>query len=349
MRATGFALATVATLATIVGFDAACTIMNDRTFPTDAGKRRDPRSDGGGGDDDDDIDSGVGPVTLPPVDGGCDPVAPFVDMGVGPFARIDTADDEAFTRLSEDELSVYYSREEGNGNGTILTASRASVDAPFDAPTRIELGSPTTCCGAPSPDGRRLYYAQYILVGSNPADDIYSIMVADRPGKEAVFTNPRPVLQGDTNTNFSYPHVVLEGNVQRMYFSRATKTTTTMFTVALDPNTGLSVGTPVELANVNTNGLNLDPTPSQDGLTLYFYSDVDNEQRGEIFVSRRTSISLPFSAPAHVPEIVRPTADGWVSPGFISNDACRLYYYQADSFNGPADMRMATRARSATR
>jgi hypothetical protein len=86
-------------------------------------------------------------------------------------------------------------------------------------------------------------------------------------------------------------------------------------------------------------------------LALYFSSDRNGADHLQVFVSRRPSVDAPWGQPTLVPEIPQPPLpNGWVSPGYLSTDGCRLYYYAAVEIGGPAvvggaaDLWVATRS-----
>lgn len=323
----------------LLAFEGACFVMNDRHLPVDAGKRpRDAARDGGGDDDDDD-----GSAQPPPTpDGGCDPFAPFTDFLAGPFARIDTTDDEAFARVTDDELSVYYGRADLDGGSFVLRASRPSLDGFFDD-AKVLIGADNVCCASVTSDEKRLFYV--ISAATNDPNGLYSIVTADRPDKLAPFTNARVILRANETENFTTPKTVDEPNGRRLYFTRYDKTLQEgrIHSVLVD-DVGSPIGSAIPVGVDFAGALNGDPTPSADGLALYFYSDIVDPERGDIYVSRRDSLASAFGPPSLLVEFPKGPS-GWNSPGHISKDSCRLYYYWADTPDGPTNMWVAYRKR----
>jgi hypothetical protein len=110
----------------------------------------------------------------------------------------------------------------------------------------------------------------------------------------------------------------------------------------IDPSGGVDPAALRTVGELNSPTNEWDPTPSADGLTLYFYTEREGAPSGgRIFVTRRASLTATWDAPVPLGDIPQP-AEGWVAPGYLSTDNCRLYYYVcADGVT--ADLWMARR------
>jgi hypothetical protein len=90
----------------------------------------------------------------------------------------------------------------------------------------------------------------------------------------------------------------------------------------------LSLPTPVDELNVGDAGT-MAPALSGDGLTVYFASNRMSTVR-RIWTASRTATTSPFSAPVLVDGITPSDP----SPGWVSNDGCRLYFSNGGPTNG---------------
>ncbi len=307
----------------------ACTIMNDRHLPASQTTRS--GADGGRV-----VDAGDPDGELIPDSGGlCSTTAPFTE--IVPIRELNTDDDEALPRLTPDELSIYFYRADFDGGSQMLVADRATLGVPFGAPRPVLTQPEGPRMPAPSSDGRRLYFA--VGVG----DNLLVLWTAERAKLADPFGNARPLVGGTTEA-VSSPVLADEPAGQRLYFVRSDaegNEPATIFSSAVDP-TGALVGPRTRISSANIVEDELDPTPSADGLTLYFYSEKEARLHGRIFVTHRTSLTAPFNEAQPVPEIPRP-ADGWVGVGHLSRDNCRLYGYQVLQTGDNANMFVARR------
>ena len=104
-------------------------------------------------------------------------------------------------------------------------------------------------------------------------------------------------------------------------------------------------GAPTGVPNINSDAREeSQPQISRDGLELYFLSDrVDSTGGGyNIWVSRRTRVRGPWSAPIKLPSPVN-TAGPETSPS-LSGDGLELYFSEGIVSNASADLWVSTRA-----
>jgi hypothetical protein len=201
-------------------------------------------------------------------------LGPIVNSSVGEFHPF----------ISADELELYFERFE-NGTGSniyifsIWMAKRASKDAPWEPPVKLDLALPSEFMpGDPSltEDGLELYFAAYRF-GDEPQSEIY---VTKRETKEAPWGEPvnlgpvvnswtrqaMPMISSDgllllfNDWCFGAPRPSGFGNDDIWFTRRATR------------DSGWSE--PVNLgASINTAGCDYSGMISPDGSTLYFTSE----------------------------------------------------------------------------
>jgi Tol biopolymer transport system component len=98
----------------------------------------------------------------------------------------------------------------------------------------------------------------------------------------------------------------------------------------------------VPLDTINTIRPEEVPTPSADGLAVYYVRrDLasDPEQKGlDIWVATRLDTTADFGNPRRIQELSKPGSD---APSWISPDNCRLYF--ASDREGDPDLFVASR------
>ena len=292
---------------------AACTIMNDRHLPS-------PPRDAGGRDAD--------------LAGKCDPSAPFIH--IDPIRELNDPSDQNLPRLSRDELTIYYFGEnEADGGAHIHQARRPAIDQPFGAPTILFGDIPGATDPSLSANQLRLYFS-IGDVGPNPK---FGLALAERPTADAAFTTSRVLVPTGGSAAVAMA-ALLEppGAAPRLLVSLGGANDSDLASAPVDSAGG--VGAFQSISELNSKDDEYDPTPSADGLTLYFSSDRDQSiGQTRIFVSHRSSVTATWDPPTWVHEIAQP-ADGYLGVGFLSTDYCRLYFY-AGRDNG--DLFVATR------
>jgi hypothetical protein len=224
-------------------------------------------------------------------------------------------------------------------------ADRSTPTSAFAAPVPFfpQVSGARHAC--PSADPLRLYY---VSQGKNDFAS-YDIHIAERSAPTDSFSPGRIVLEAGQEQSLAYPALYDGPSGPRLLFVNLTFAgpsddvgNADIWTADLD-GTG-SVANPRAVAGINTADAEYDPTPSVDGLTLYFYSENGFPvNRGRIWMAQRASADQPFADPHVVQEIAVPP-DGYVSAAFFSVDRCRLYYYQAQDAGGNADLWVASRS-----
>lgn len=280
-------------------------------------------ADGGGGD----------AANAPDVVTFCDTSTPFQTIAAL-AGSVNTALDDAFPTLTDDELLLYFQRGDvgGASNPTFFVAQRATRTADFGAPVQVSELADGLYNSFPSvtSKGDLLYF------GGAAAGVPANIRVAksvgvgrfaaatDVPGLSApdVAENFPALFAGGDELWFSAP-----GDAGALHFRRA----------PLYADGG--VGTPQSIPELESTGYESGLASTRDGLTIYFGSPrVGGQGGGDIWMASRTSRGLPFSNLATV-TAVNTTFDE--QPGWLSPDACRLYF--TTSRLGTFDIYVATR------
>jgi hypothetical protein len=261
----------------------------------------------------------------------CDPAAPFTSFVA--LREVDTADDEELPRLSRDEKAIFFYDVAPDGGTKILSALREDKTKPFGAVSQVLAGLAGARQASPSPDQLRLYYALGI--------DGFDLRIADRKAVGDPFVGTRLALEAGADESLAFPATYDGPNGLRVVYIRTGSDNNPDIWTA-DVDTSGAFVNPTQVIGVNTASIEYDPTPSSDGLTLYFYSENGlPADQGRVWMAQRATANDAFGAPKVVNELVPPTG-GYISPATLSTDRCRLYYYAADG-SGFADIYVATR------
>lgn len=256
----------------------------------------------------------------------CDAATPF--QAVSALAGVNTALDDAFPTLTDDELILYFQRGDvgGASNPTFFVAQRASRTADFGTPVQVsELADGLyNSFPAVTGNGAALYFgaASTIRIAKSVGVGRFSTAI-DVPGLAGGETESSPSLVGgSTELWYSVP-----GDGGTPHFRR----------VVLAGDGGL--GMPENIPELESTGYEIGTASTRDGLTIYFGSPrVGSQGGGDIWSATRASRSVPFSNLATVTAVNSAFDD---QPGWLSADSCRLYFTTARL--GTFDIFMATR------
>jgi hypothetical protein len=263
--------------------------------------------------------------------GRCNTSAPFVRFE--PVAGLESSDDEELPRLSRDERAIYFYRVLVDSGTATFVATRTAPDASFGTPNQAFLDVTNPYGAVPSADHRRVY-----MSGGTSA---FLLLLAERTNVGDGFGPARVVFNGGA-TSYYAPALVETPDARPKLFVARGDSDMDLWSADIDDAGAPKAFTAMD--NVNQPGSSeYDPTPSADGLTLYFFSDRGQASgAGRVYVATRETVSGAFGPPGLVEEITRPP-NGWVSPGFLSVDQCRLYYYRAETQGGRAALFVASR------
>ncbi len=269
----------------------------------------------------------------------CDTTKPFGAPVA--IAELNTAANDLFPRMTHDELSLYFERYASadagvpgqQGGSDLLVATRASVGAPFGAPTLLK--SINTAANDFDPtvtgDALTIFFASNRGNGVGNAD----LWMATRADTTSAFGTATNVAPLNTVDNEHTPYVLANGLT--LYYTgsagsaleRATRTSTT---TPFAPDTSGLFGL------VNTTNAEVSPVVTPDELTLYFGSQRSGSQMLDVYVATRASTASPFGSVARVAEVSTATND---VPTWISDDGCRLYMHSDTA--GSYDLYVATK------
>lgn len=280
---------------------------------TDPNKLPDaPLQDGAGSDAN--VDA---PIDAPPPR--CDP-----DKAFGapvPVTELNSTAQDLSPWLTADELTVYFasSRAGGVGGFDIYTATRADRTAAWGAPALVAGVNTTINEMRPSltGDGLTMYAEQ-----ENNGGPTREIVVAARTSTSGAFGALAPVTALNDADIDASPFVLPDhsalymtsrrGGANNIQVYRATRQNNVFTTPALVAGTML---------DVFDDHIAVAVTP--DELTLYFASTrTGGAGAADVWVAKRSSQAVGFSAPAVVSELNGGAAD---TPFWISADTCVVY------------------------
>lgn len=255
-------------------------------------------------------DSGVTDSATDAVVATCDESKPF---GAAKKLSVNTPVWEQGARLSSDELTLYFSRLDGEWYD-IFAATRPSRDAPFGAATAVgKLNYPTNNDQDPmlSADGLRIFFTRGF--GNT------NIFGATRASVADEWSTPGYVIDGDTGE--VEPYLAFDGS--ELWFARQQP-----YGGALQLHVAKAKGTGFDLPRrvdelTPTDMTTRSPVLSKDGLTLYFAMSTHTTALTDVFVAHRPSVGALFEAARAVPELTS-AADDY--PSWISPDGCRIYF-----------------------
>jgi hypothetical protein len=243
-----------------------------------------------------------------------------------------TASDEG-ARLTLDELVLYFDSNR-DGPARIYVASRASTSDVFENPTLVPgfpAGDSYAVLASPTAVDRTLFFEGRFL---GPTQVLYMT----RESQDLPFSGPlvpsginmgpvdgQPAILPDESSLF-FMSTRIPGNTYDLYEARHTTT----------------FDTPVPLSSINTPHEEHFPTPTADGLTLYYASerpDGGAEGLWDIWMTARVSRDAEWQPPVDVHELSTSAEE---FPTWISADNCRMYFTRTES--GVRRIRYAERA-----
>lgn len=256
----------------------------------------------------------------------CDPSTPFQNV-IALAGGVNTAADDAFPTLTDDELTLYFQRGPvGGGNPSFFVAQRAKVDVDFGAPallSELEDGHynsfPTVTA-----DGQTLYFASDsdLKTAQRGAGGRFGTPTTVGPLATADFENSPSVFGRGEELWFT-----LSGGDAGVHLRRSVRLTDG------------GVTAPQPIAELEAPGYEIGVASSRDGLTVYFGSMRDGGMgNSDVWMARRQTKNGPFAF-ISAPAMLNTTQDE--TPTWLSPDACRLYF--TSSRLGTYDIFVATR------
>lgn len=227
----------------------------------------------------------------------------------------------ATPRLSLDELTIYFTMRV-NDKSRLGRAVRASVTAPFGAPTVLDAQSSTAKDNDPSvsADGSSLWFSSERSGGTQ--DCLY--MASLLPGGTGVFGAPvlvPTVGASGTTAEDQHPYYRVAGGGE-LWFSSTREGGEWDIFVAKKNGAGFDA--PKRVDELHSTAATRQPMVSEDGLTILFASERAGGLGGrDLWTARRASVTTPFGA-AEALSTVNSAASEF--GGFLSNDGCRVYF-----------------------
>lgn len=263
-------------------------------------------------------------------------------VNLGPI--VNSSVEDSGPCISADGLSLYFQsrRPGGLGENDIWVTTRKTKKASWTVP--INLGPPFNTTSSDqnpqlSADGLELYFTSDRPGGSGELDIFVAKRKAkDDPWEQAVNLGPK------VNSAMAEidPSISVDGLT--LYFSDA---------IWRRPRPGGAGGPDIWMTTrksrdapwdpavnfgptINTPGMDVAPSISMDGLTLYFASNRDRGKydQPDLWMTTRKSTDAPWGLPINLgPMVNNPSAGEW-GPN-ICSDGSTLYFVSTNSISGP--------------
>lgn len=256
-------------------------------------------------------------VVVPPKPvGECDLGKPF-----GAPVLMPGLDANAFLatpRLSQDELTIYFTgREEDGGRSELAKAERSTRTAPFGAVVFMTAQSSLENDNDPSV----------------ALDHLSLWFHSNRTGNAELWFSTRakvtdpwgaPALVPNVNALTAEAHAYYRaGNGGELWFvsQRGTEPT---YDVYIAKRQGVGFAEPVLVPELSSTAEDWQPAPSEDGLRVLFASNRDGGAGGfDLWTAERTNVTAAFGVPKPIAEI---NSDAQDFAGWMSADGCRVYF-----------------------
>ena len=224
------------------------------------------------------------------------------------IAELNTADHEAGARLTSDELSVVFLRQNGTDLDQVWLAQRKNRADAFGAPTPIV--SPQGGVPWISDDALTLWYEDTLGIG---------VHASHRPNLQASFPETPQI---PTLLSYGDPYVV-GGQNGHLYLALVSRGQ-----VQVSKLNGWEPGEPEPLPGADV-PRGVRPVVTSDELTLYLCSapPAGSGRKDDIWVQQRATANEPFGAAINVAEL---NTSPFSFPSWISPDGCRLYFDAGD-------------------
>jgi len=249
----------------------------------------------------------------------CDPLARF--GAPQKITSLSTPDHtEAVTRLSPDELTVYFETWSSGVPWKLYVARRASKDDAFPTPSMLTAVTSTANDFDPSisTDGLTLWF------GSDRDGGVQHLYVATRASVLGEFGAPQRASLVNSDAPDGQPFLTADGGELWFTSNRAPSAGRDIWRAS---KIGDAFGAPVAEPALDSSAEDWLPMLSADRLTIYFASNRGGGgAKGdfEIYRAHRANVDDGFPAPTLVDELNTAGAD---LPGWLSPDDCRIYTY----------------------
>lgn len=263
-------------------------------------------------------------VTKPPV--ACNLDLPFGNPT--PIAELASDAAETSPHLTDDELDIVFQSRRGAAGAlpSFYVAHRASRTAAFDTPQPFPIYQEGDTDPVYSGDGLSLYFSTDKRLDSQS----YDLWVTERTSLAGIWGVPFRVLGTSTTDPEFHPFARAGG----LFYTRLQQASDRSIWFAQRTNGAFNAG--IKVDGLDEPGVDDEtPTPSADGLSIYFASRRMTAGDLDIWFARRTKIDEAFASPTRVVELSTPEDD---SPGWISPDGCRLYLVRSSIKDGGSDL-----------
>lgn len=218
--------------------------------------------------------------------------------------------------------------------------SMVGVDAPADVPPVGPWGTPQLLGIAPNPglvvDDDPTMTGDLLELYFNRENDIY---VATRASLTSAWSTPALVTELSSPDNDTTPEVSNDGLTMHFASDRPGGLGGTDIYKSTRASRTAAWGAPVAVAEASSNVDDAAPVITADGLTMVITSSRAGGTTSDVFISVRTSTSMPWGTFQAI-DAVNTQAANEYSP-FISSDGLSLYF---DSNHGTgSDLYVATR------
>ena len=241
-----------------------------------------------------------------------------------PVTEVNTQYEEWAPFLSFDKLSLYFARVRTNISyyGRIYEARRENPSGPFTSIREIsELNEPLVhiLCPWVSPDNLRMYYYK-----EQGAIGVWSLQVSERSS----VNDPWPKGTGISELNALGNALLapkLTADELIIFFSAYNLPGGQGeydIWMATRPDRNSPFGQVRNLSEINTTSYELYPSPSADGLQLYFTSNRNGNY--QLFKATRESLDAPFGNVEHLSFLDTPGGHSLFP--YLSSDGSKLYF-----------------------
>jgi hypothetical protein len=245
-----------------------------------------------------------------------------------PLPELSSSAEEASPHLTDDELEIVFQsrRPEGGGLPRFYVAHRTSRSAPFDTPQQFPIYQEGDTDPVYSGNGLSLYFSSTVRAGSQS----YDIWATERSSLAGNWGVPfRQIGLSTTDPEFQ-PSLRAGG----LWYTRLANASDRSIWFAKLTNGAFEAGNKV--LGLDQDGVDDElPTPSADGLSIYFASRRKSASDLDIWFARRSNKDEEFAAPIAVAELNTSADD---VPSWLSIDGCRLYFVRPVLRDGAIDL-----------
>jgi Tol biopolymer transport system component len=155
----------------------------------------------------------------------------------------------------------------------------------------------------------------------------YDLWSVSRPDPTGAFGAPSPIVSLDTMTNEDEPYLM--GHQNQLWYNSVAQGTEDVYAASWNGSDFIGGG---PVSQLNTPASETFPTPSADGLVVYFGSNRAGNM--DIYLATRASTAASFA----ISPVVELASAEYDQPSWLSPDLCRLYFTRGN-LSAPFDAR----------